>query len=506
MKIRIASTRTTRAIAGLFADYLGTGTNIALSFVITPWLVFLLKSELYGFWIVATQALFWLNLLDGGSGLYLVQAISRSQGDTERINRAIATVFWVYAVLAIPTLLIGWSIAPAVCHWSHLAGPTAIAGITAFRICVISATITLILAPTFQAVLYGFQKIALVNTIVSSVAAGALVLGIILVATGGSIVSLAVAQLVCTWAGAAVTVFMARRLSRASVSPRYFDREQLREVFRFSAYFQMSKAAFLGNTFSDGLLIVGALGPAAVTTYNLTQKLATSSTTFITKVSGAVMPGLAEIFADRDIERLQRVTYRLVQLLARVSILAATMLILLNHRFIDLWVGSQYFGGLALTALFAYVVFRNGLIGTFSTYLFSTGELKAWGWLSLIEAATKIGLTFALLPFVGLIAPAIGTVVGGVITAVYLPVKVGSMVGLRVRDLFLHAFMPVLKTSLPTIIVAVAAAAAVPASWRWLGIAAIATPALLVNTLSFDRAVLGRLRTGWASEKLSPEV
>ena len=83
MKLRIASTRTTRALAGLFADYLGTGMNIALSFVITPWLVFLLKSELYGFWIVATQALFWLNLLDGGCGLSLVEAISESEGDTE---------------------------------------------------------------------------------------------------------------------------------------------------------------------------------------------------------------------------------------------------------------------------------------------------------------------------------------------------------------------------------------------------------------------------------------
>ncbi|HEX7190364.1 MAG TPA: oligosaccharide flippase family protein [Thermoanaerobaculia bacterium] len=506
MKIRIASTRTTRALAGLAADYLGTGMNIALSFVLTPWLVFLLKSEVYGFWIVATQALFWLNLLDGGSGLYLVQAISKYQGDAERINRAIATVFWVYAVLAVPTLLIGWSIAPTVCHWSHLTGATAAAGIIAFRICAISATITLVLAPTFQAVLFGFQKIALVNTIVTSVAAGALVLGVILVATGGSVVSLAVAQLVCTWAGAGVTVFMARRLCSASVAPRFFDRKQLREVFRFSAYFQMSKAAFLGNTFSDGLLIVGALGPAAVTTYNLTQKLATTSTTFITKVSGAVMPGLAEIFADKDFERLQRVTYRLVHLLARVSILAATLLILLNHRFINLWIGAQFFGGLVLTALFGYVVVRNGLIGTFSTYLFSTGELKAWGWLSLTEALTKIGLTLALLPIAGLLAPAIGTVAGGLITGVYLPVKIGSMVRLRLRDLFWRGFVPVFKTSLPTVIVAVVLAVVVPDSWRWLGIAAIAAPALLVNSLSFDRAVLGRLRTEWASRNLSPEV
>jgi O-antigen/teichoic acid export membrane protein len=472
--------------------------NIAISFLVTPWLVFLLKPELYGFWIVATQALFWLNLIDGGSGVYLMQAISRSQDDPERLNRAISTVFWVYVALAVPTLAIGWSIAPAVCRWSHLSAAAANGGILTFRVCAISASITLVLAPTFQAVLFGFQKIALVNTIVSSVAAGALVLGILLVATGGGIVSLAVAQLVSTWGGAAVTVFFARRLCPLSISPRFFDRGELRKVFRFSAYFQMSKAAFIANTFSDGLLIVGSRGPAAVTTYSLTQKLSMSSSTFITKVGGALMPGLAQIFADGNMERIQRVTLRLVQLLARVSILAFVILVLLNQRFIDLWVGKQYFGGMVLTVLFAYVVLRNGLIGTLAAYLFSTGELKAWGWLSLTEAVTKIAVTVALLPRTGILAPAIGTAVGGLITATYLPFKVSAMAGMKAVDLFWQGVVPALKTSIPTIIVAVVLTTVIPVSWRWFGLAAVLASTALVNTLSFDRDAWVRLRLGWA--------
>src|SRR5258707_4989932 len=100
MRFQLQSTRTKRALSGLVVDCFGTTVNMALSFVVTPWLVYLLKPELYGFWIVAAQVLFWLNLLDGGSGLYLVQAISRYQQSPQRVNRAIATVFWTYVILA----------------------------------------------------------------------------------------------------------------------------------------------------------------------------------------------------------------------------------------------------------------------------------------------------------------------------------------------------------------------------------------------------------------------
>jgi len=503
MKFQLQSTRTNRALSGLAVDYFGTILNIGLSFVVTPWLVYLLKPELYGFWIVAAQVLFWLNLLDGGSGLYLVKAISRYQQSPQQVNRAIATVFWTYVLLAIPTLGIGWAVAPAVSRWAHLAAANSSAGILAFRISVIAATVTLVVGPTFQAVLFGYQKLAAMNTIVSCVAASALLCGFVFLKMGGGIVSLAVAQLMATWAGAAVTVIFARRLCPLNLSPRQFDRGEVREIFHFTAYFQMSKVAFVGNMFSDGFLIAGSLGSAAVSIYSLTQKLAMSASTFISKIVGAVMPGLAEIFVVRDTERIQAVTVRLVSIMARVSILAFILLVAVNQRFVNLWVGRQYFGGILITLLFSYVVLRNGLIGTFSAYLFSTGDLKAWGWLSLVEAATKISLTIFLLPRIGIVAPALGTAVGGLITTIYLPAKIASMSGLGVSDLFWQGLAPAVWRSIPTVALVVILYLLIPQTWGWSALPCIVMPALIMNTFCFDRELLERCWVRWRLRTVS---
>jgi len=252
--------------------------------------------------------------------------------------------------------------------------------------------------------------------------------------------------------------------------------------------------AFVGNMFSDGFLIAGTLGTAAVTVYSLTQKLSISASTFISKIAGAVMPGLAEIFVVRDTERIRNVTLRLVGIMTRVGILACVLLVALNRRFVELWVGKQYFGGVVITLLFSYVVLRNGLIGTFASYLFATGDLKMWGWLSLAEATTKIGITVALLPRAGMLAPVIGTAVGGLITATYLPFKTAAMSGLRVSELFWQGFVPAFKASIPTIAITVVLASLIPANWRWIGLAAVVAPIVLMNTLSFDRGAWARLR------------
>ena len=165
--MRLTKNRTRRAASGLIVDYLGTGVNQVLSFLVTPVLISLLSPSIYGFWIIVTQIIFWLGLLDGGVGIYLIKAIasSKEKEDPSHLSKSVSTCFWIYVFLAVVVVCIVMIIAPFLPGWVKIESAQYGASMLAFQIAVITASISLILVSTFYAILQGYQQIALVNFI-----------------------------------------------------------------------------------------------------------------------------------------------------------------------------------------------------------------------------------------------------------------------------------------------------------------------------------------------------
>jgi peptidoglycan biosynthesis protein MviN/MurJ (putative lipid II flippase) len=160
------------------------------------------------------------------------------------------------------------------------------------------------------------------------------------------------------------------------------------------------------------------------------------------------------------------------------------------------------FGGAMLTVLFAWGVFRDILIRNVSSLLFASGDLEGWGVLSLLEAGAKIGLSIALLPSLGIIAPILGTAIAELITGIYIPVKLRQMLGLQIRTMMAHAAAPAFLRSLPTIAVAAVLAWLVPMEWRWFGIALIGISGVAANVIVFDAGRIG----GFLQSALHPAI
>lgn len=494
LRTRLSKNRTGRAVSGLISDYAGNALTQILSFLVTPLLVTLLSESMYGFWIVVSQVLFWFNLLDGGVGMYLIKSVAseKHRSESERLTQAISTSFWSYVFLSIVTVLVGSFLAPWLPGWAKIGSAEAPAVILTFRIAILTASISLVTVPTFYAILQGYQRLALLNGIVYGVGAVNLLLAVGLLRMGWGIVSMAVAQLCATLFGAAIAFIFARQICSFSLSTRHFRLVELRQILHFATFFQMNKLAFVANTFSDGFLLAGVLGTAPVTTYALTQKLSSTASLFVTKVGGVLLPGLAELFAQRDVERLQQVVLRLLRLLTRASLLCFIMVVALNERFVSLWVGPDLFGGITLTLLFAYIILYNGLIGNLSVLFFSSGQLEGWGWLSLISAIVKIGLTVLLLPTLGLLAPMVGTIVGGLFPGVYAPIKTAQLIQLRLSRIALEGVAPSLIRSLPTVFVIAGLSVVIPVAWHWSGLVCIGLGGLVTNVLTFDMELLGK--------------
>jgi O-antigen/teichoic acid export membrane protein len=460
---------------------------VVIALLATPLLLAWLGAPMYGFWIAASQVILWLSLLDGGIGVNLMKTISAHRASApERVERAIASTFWCYVCIAVATLLIGASIAPFVATWMHLHGEVARQGTITFAIAVLTSVVALVAVPTFYVILNGFQKLALVNGLVSGVSIAGTLGGLLFVRAGLGVVGLAVAQLIATMAGAALALFWSRRLFPFRLSLRFVSRAELVEMMRFALYFTMSKTAFLTSNYSDGILIAMFYGTAPVAVFALTQKLSSAAFMFVIKVGSVTVPGLAELVGAGDRPALRSVITRMTRILIRIAILAATIILTLNHRFVAAWTGEATFGGALLTALFAWGIFRDTIIRNLSAPLFASGDLKGWGILSSVEAILKVGLSIALLPVLGIVGPMVGTAVAELITGVYTPFKLIRLLDIDPRTMMNDAILPSLVRSLPTVVIMTFLAFLVPAHWRWFGIVTIASAGVVANIISFD--------------------
>jgi O-antigen/teichoic acid export membrane protein len=505
---RLKSGRVGRAFQALGVEYIGTALNILLSFAATPVLLEYLSPGVFGLWVATSQAVLALNLIDGGGSVYLMlQLSSGARRDADRARRLVATTFWTYLALGAIVLVLGLSAAPFSAGWLGVEAAGHAEFNWAFVIAVVGAAIYVGLLPTPYGVLQGTHRLSWVNAIAQGITAGSTVLGLALAVKGAGIIGMAVGQLAAFVVGIAVATACARRASPdVWIAARYFSREEFRRSLHFTGFFQLAKLSFFLSTFSDAILIAAVVSPEAVTVYVLTQKLPGAATMFVGKLGSAIMPGLAEILADSDADHIRRVILRMVQVLARVSTLCAAMALFLNYRFVAEWVGLEYYAGAALSLLFAYSVWRNGLVRNASSVVVASGSMRAWGWLSLIEAAIKVTLTLALLPRLGVLAPALASVVAEVPIGVYLPMQLARIARLPIGGLIRDGLLMPLLWSVPTVAALWLSDAVVPAVWGWRGIALIAAAGIVVNVATFDRRMLSHLARRARDPADSPPV
>jgi O-antigen/teichoic acid export membrane protein len=133
--------------------------------------------------------------------------------------------------------------------------------------------------------------------------------------------------------------------------------------------------------FTDNIIVGMLLGPAAVTSFFLTTRLAQMAAGHVQGVGNATWAGLAELYhsGQREIFR-QRLT-ELTRLTAALSAALVVPLAALTAPFISLWVGPEQYAGELVVAL---AVINGALLPVFSL----------WGWVFL-----GLGRVGVLLPY-----------------------------------------------------------------------------------------------------------
>ncbi len=236
-----------------------------------------------------------------------------------------------------------------------------------------------------------------------SIALATLSTGLILalVLSGRGILAILTVGLALAAAGVVVNAIVARRLLPGlRVRPR-LDREVLRGLFRFGAYFFLSTLAVTLLYQLDKLLVGSILGMAAVTFYvvpgNLTQRIQG----FVAAAVSVVFPVSAALFETRDREAIRRLYVEGTRFMFILITSLAVPIAVFAQPFLRHWIGDPVAGQswipmMLLAGTYAFL----GMTGVAWSIANGAGEARFNFAFTLGIAVVDIGLLLVLIhPF-----------------------------------------------------------------------------------------------------------
>jgi hypothetical protein len=170
-------------------------------------------------------------------------------------------------------------------------------------------------------------------------------------------------------------LFLCRRSE--VIGPLRLVREPTVEMLKVSPFTMLGGLAYAAMTASESILITVLIGPVATTVYVLTRRGADLCRGLADMVGFASQAGFANIVASGDRHRALSVFGQVNSARNAVAISLAAAYVAVNPSLCGVWVGSEFFGGVALSALMGMQLVIGG--GAFMVnYLYrSTGDIRA---------------------------------------------------------------------------------------------------------------------------------
>lgn len=406
----MAEGRAQRLIGGLGLGYLQTAATVLVGLWLTPFLLRQLGSHDYGLWLLGTQVVFYLGLMDLGIVALIPREVASASGlpdgdrvnaIAERIGQTARVVLWQLPAVALAGAVVVWLLPP---EWALLRGPVGL---------VVLVFVAAFPFRVFIAVLQGLQDLAFVGTtqLVSWMAGT-------VVTIAGVFAGFGLYSLTFGWvATQIVSAGMAWiRLMRTfpEVLPRQLPSltvAALRQQIGRGTWISVGQLAQVLLSGTDFVVIGKLLGPEAIVPYACTGKLITMLANQPQMFMQLALPALSELRTSASRDRLFEVSRSMTQVMLLASGAIVVVVLATNEAFVSWWVGSVQFAGVGLTALLLAGMLIRHLNTTAVYALFCFGHEKRLALTAIAEGAGSMLVMFILIPFAGLYGAALGPLI-----------------------------------------------------------------------------------------------
>jgi O-antigen/teichoic acid export membrane protein len=408
--------RLRRFLGGLSLGYVQMAATILIGLWMTPFLLRVLGSHDYGLWLLGTQVLTYLALMDLGVVALIPREVAAAAGragagrvpDSNRsemqslVGETARLVMWQLPGVAIAGVVVIW-LMPS--EWVALRWPLG------FVVLTFVATFPLRI---FAALLQGLQDLTFLGAVqFSAWAAGAMVTFI------AAVLGYGLYALACGWITTQIVTvgFAWRRLRRTH--PEVFP-STLPSLSLSTAWRQLSRGSWISVNQVAQVLLVGTdlvvvgklLGPEAVVPFACTGRLANMLANQPQMFMQMALPALSSLRASAPRERLFDVSKSMAQVMLLLSGAIVAVVLAVNGPFVTWWVGENRFGGMGLTALLLAGMLARHINVTAIYTLFCFGNERRLALTSIADGLVALVSMLVLVPMCGLYGAALGSLIG----------------------------------------------------------------------------------------------
>lgn len=417
--------RTRNFIGGVAFGYAAQILTTAVALWLTPFLLGRVGQHDFGLWLVGTQVLSYLALLDFGIISLLPRETAFATGRAEKLEDATdlpvlvgqtaRLVVWQLPFVVLAALVSWWMLSAA---WSELRVPIGVV--------LLSFVLTFPLR-IFGAVLQGLQDLAFTGRAGIASYLLSTTVTVLLVISGWGLYALAAGWVTQQFFGPAVCLYRLRarfpRVLPRSVPQLSWAAARTRLVQGFwVSLTQIAQVLWNGTD----IIIIGKLfGPAAVVPYVCTGKMVGVLANQPQIIMVAAAPALSQMRVAESRGRVAEVCVALGQAMLLLSGAVVCVVLAVNEGFVARWVGAAQYGGFWLTALVVLNMLLRHWDLTIAHSLLCFGYERRLCVTALLDGVLSIALVLLLLWRYGLPGAPLGQIIGTCLVS--LPLNLSAL-------------------------------------------------------------------------------
>ncbi len=435
--------------------------------VMVPLYLAHIPASLYGGWLAASNVLMWITVVDPGISTIVMQRVATAYGarDSNAIYALSSGGILLAAASGLLVIVAGELVAPRVAEWVRLSDDASRGALKeAFLIAVCGSALT-VTSYTFTAIGQGLQSTFGVGIVFLVASIASLVSTAWLVLRGYGLSAIAVGFVIrgaMLLLGNAIYLYWRFRWEFGGFQ---FSANKVRELFSVSRFQLLSQAGNVIGNQIESIVVARAFGPEVVTTFVLSKRGPDTLRMIAERPSVAFMPAIAHVRGAGDLSTARNALARLTRYVVWVSGLLMGGFAAFNDDFVRLWVGSQFFVGHGVNAIFCGGVFVLALSRSFSNYYQALGGLKESNIAIFLESVLCMGFMLVGATYFGLAGVALAPIVAAsAISGWYFPKRVGRLLGVE-RAEALALLREMVVVTIIAVIIAAGAALLRPDGW-----------------------------------------
>jgi O-antigen/teichoic acid export membrane protein len=392
------------------------------SLVTVPLTFRYLGPERYGIWMVLLSIISTMTFADLGIGSGLVNTISEAHGNDdhalakEYVSSAFVMLLVIASLLAIAAMA-GYPFIPWMRIFNVKSAAVAAEGSRAFLVLYAWFIMSIPLSVVVRAQ-SGLQEGYVYQTVNGCASIATLLALLAVIRVHGNLSELVFAS---TFGAIATTIINGAILfwQHPWLIPAWhaYRRHSAHKILKLGLLFFVLQCAFTIGFASDNIVITQVLGPAAVASYAVPQKLFGLVTMGVGMAFGPLWPAYGEAVARGDVTWIRKAFKGSLWLTLATMVPSCAVL-----AFAGPWVFRIFFGKALVAPISLLLILGLGSVvyaigSTISIMLNGIGVLKVQAILATIASATNICLSIAFTRHIGVAGVCLGSIISQVVIA-----------------------------------------------------------------------------------------